>query len=126
MSQATFQIASTQPIKCPKIEARASTIIWQDCGPTASFSCSTGLLNITRFPHTTVALQQFHLLLFPFRSTKAFKVQNTITTQRSEPQQMACQLLKVYCFFLEGEDPAAFLSVPFSQEGLGGQMQGNL
>lgn len=126
MSQATFQIASAQPIKCSKIKAGASTIIWQDCGPSASFSYSVGLLNIAPFQHLEVGLQQFHLLSFSFRSTKSFKVQNSRAMQRIEPQKMVCQLLNTYCFFLESEDPAVCLSAPSSQEGLGGQVQGNL
>lgn len=46
--------------------------------------------------------------------------------QRNEPQQIACQLLKVYCFFLEGEDPVVCLSAPSSKVGLAEQMQGDL
>lgn len=120
----TFQIASAQPIKCTKIKAGASTIIWQDCGSSPSFSFSIGLLNIAHFQHIAVEVQEFHLFSFSLRSTKSFKVQNS-TAMQSEPQQMACHLLKGYCF-LEGEDPAVCLSAPSSQVRLAGQMQGNL
>lgn len=58
---------------------------------------------------------------FSFRFTKKFKIQNSKAMQRSEPQQTAYQLLKVYSFFSESKDPADFLSAPSMQVGLPGK-----